>query len=195
MAAWWELLDRSAESAGSGLSGFEDFSRQIAEFLKFKGMEPLPSLQMEAVVTATGRCSLRSDPETGVPTGLGPSLAPWATCPMPPNGAVPRLWGLVNLGDEDSRLIFITFTIEAIAAGQDSRHSKLPPTTVGELVDRFLRENPDCQPICLRLGCGEGFRFPPGGLILDADATDKSEPDVLLLINEEPSAGDRPENS
>jgi hypothetical protein len=30
------------------------------------------------------------------------------------------------------------------------------------------------------------FRLPPGGLILDADATDKQEPDVLLLISEQP---------
>ena len=30
------------------------------------------------------------------------------------------------------------------------------------------------------------FRLPSGGLILDADATDKQEPDVLLLISEQP---------
>jgi hypothetical protein len=194
-AAWWELLARSAEAAGSGLQGFEDFSRQIAEYLGFKGMEPPPSLQMEAVVTAAGRCSLRSDPETGVPTGLGPSLAPWATCPLPPGGAVPRLWGLVNLGDEESRLVLIPIAVEAMMAGPDSPPGQLPPANVGELVERFLREYPDCPPIRLRLASGEGFRLPPGGLILDVDATDKSEADVLLLINEQPTAEDGRENS
>jgi hypothetical protein len=40
----------------------------------------------------------------------------------------------------------------------------------------------------LRLGPGEGFRLPEGGLILDGDATDKHEPDILLLISEQPLA-------
>jgi len=46
----------------------------------------------------------------------------------------------------------------------------------------------NCPPIRLCLGPGEGFRLPPGGLILDGDATDKREPDVLLLISEQPLA-------
>ena len=50
----------------------------------------------------------------------------------------------------------------------------------------FLRESPDLPPIRLRLGSGEGFRLPSAGLILDADATDKREPDVLLLISQLP---------
>src|SRR5262249_38731259 len=54
-AAWWDLLDRSVEAGGAALQGFEDFTRQVAEFLRFKQMEVPPNLQMEAVVTAAGQ--------------------------------------------------------------------------------------------------------------------------------------------
>src|SRR4051812_28419751 len=188
-AAWWDLLGRSVEAGDAALPGFEDFTRQVAEFLRFKQMEVPSSLRMEAVVTAAGRCSMRSDRETGTPAGLGPSLAPWAVCALPEGGVLPRLWAVVNLGDEDTRLVLIGVSIQGLAADLALRHpGRPPPTTVGELVGWFLREFPDCPPIRLRLGPGEGFRLPPGGLILDGDATDKQEPDVLLLISEQPLA-------
>ena len=186
-AAWWELLDRSVEAKETALPGFDDFAGQVAEFLRFKQMEVPPGLQMEAVVTAAGRCSMRSDPETGAPAGLGPSLAPWAVCGLPEGGVLPRLWAVVNLGDEDTRLVLVAVPIQGLAAHLALRHPDQPlPATVGELVRCFLREFPDCPPIRLRLGPGEGFRLPSGGLVLDGDATDKQEPDVLLLISEQP---------
>jgi hypothetical protein len=188
-AAWWDLLDRSVEAEDTALPGFEGFTGQVAEFLRFKQMEVPPSLQMEAVVTAAGRCSMRSDPETGAPAGLGPSLAPWAVCPLLEGAVLPRLWAVVNLGDEATRLVLMPVPIQALAANQALRHPGQPlPATVAELVGSFLREFPDCPPIRLRLGPGEGFRLPQGGLILDGDATDKREPDVLLLISEQPRA-------
>jgi len=187
-AVWWDLLDRSVESGDFALPGFEDFSGRVAGFLRFKHMEVPPSLQMEAVVTAAGRCSMRSDPETGTPAGLGPSLAPWAACALL-EGFLPRLWAVVNLGDEDTRLVLIPLPMQGLAANLALRHPGQPmPGTVGELVGRFLREFPNYPPLRLRLGPGEGFRLPSGGLILDADATDKQEPDVLLLISEQPLA-------
>jgi hypothetical protein len=188
-AAWWELLDRSVEAGDAALPGFEDFTRQVVEFLSFKHMEAPPGLLMEAVVTAAGRCSMRSDRETGAPAGLGPSLAPWAACALLEGVVLPRLWAVANLGDEDARLVLIALPIQGLPANLASRCPGQPlPATVGELVGRFLREFPDCPPIRLRLGPGEGFRLPSGGLILDCDATDKQEPDVLLLISEQPPA-------
>jgi hypothetical protein len=188
-AAWWDLLDRSVEAGDAALPGFEGFTRQVAEFLRFKHMGVPPSLQLEAVVTAAGRCSMRSDRETGAPAGLGLSLAPWAVCIPPEDVVLPRLWAVVNLGDEDTRLVLIPVRIQGLAANLALRRPGQPlPTTVGELVGCFLREFPDCPPIRLRLGPGEGFRLPSGGLILDGDATDKQEPDVLLLVSEQPLA-------
>jgi hypothetical protein len=188
-AAWWSLLERSVEAGDDGLPGFEEFTRQLAEFLSFKDVEVPPSLHMEAVVTAPGRCSMRSDPETGAPAGLGPSLAPWTECTRVEAVGQPRLWAVVNLGDEDTRLVLIAVPIQGLAAELALRHPGQPlPATVGELMGSFLREFPDCPPIRLRLGPGEGFRLPSGGLILDCDATDKQEPDVLLVISAQPLA-------
>ena len=97
--------------------------------------------------------------------------------------------GAVNREDEDTRLVLIAVAIPGLAANLALRHPRQPlPTTVGELVGCFLCEFPDCPPIRLRLGPGEGFRLPSGGLILDGDATDKQEPDVLLLSSEQPLA-------
>ena len=178
--------EKVAEAGCAALPGFEEFTRRVAEFLRFKHMDVPPGLQMEAVVTAAGRCSMRSDPETGAPAGLGPSLAPWAEYALPEGGVMPRLWAVVNLGDEDTRLVLTSVPIPALAADLALRYPGRPePMTVGELVGQFLRAFPDCPPIRLRLGAGEGFRLPAGGLILDADATDKQEPDVLLLISEQ----------
>jgi hypothetical protein len=101
-------------------------------------------------------------------------------------GTLPRLWAVVNLGDEDARLVLIPFLIQGLPADVALRHLGQPlPATVGELVRCFLREYPDSPPVRLSLGSGEGFRLPAAGLILDADATDKHEPDVLLLITEQ----------
>jgi len=184
--AWWDLLDRSVEAGEAALPGFEDFTRQIAEFLRFKHLEVPPGLQMEAVVTAAGRCSMRSDPESGAPAGLGPSLAPWAGCSLPGGVVLPRLWAVVNLGDEDTRLVLIAVPLQGLTASWALRYPGQPlPATVGELVSWFLRAFSDWPPVRLRLGPGEGFRLPPGGLILDGDATDKQEADVLLLISEQ----------
>src|SRR5204863_212334 len=44
-AAWWDLLDRSVAAGDAALPGFEDFTRQVAAFLKFKQMEVPPSLR------------------------------------------------------------------------------------------------------------------------------------------------------
>jgi hypothetical protein len=74
------LRMESVEAGDAALPGFEGFARQVAEFLSFKHLEVLPSLQMEVLVTAAGRRSMRSDHKTGRPAGLGPSLAPWAEC-------------------------------------------------------------------------------------------------------------------
>lgn len=186
-AAWWDLLDGSVAAGGAALPGFEDFTGQVAEFLRFKHMEVPPNLQMEAVVTAAGRCSMRSDPENGTPAGLGPSLAPWGVYSL--ESCLPRLWAVVNLGDENTQVVLLPVPIRELPANLALHRPGQPlPATVGELVRWFLREFPDCPPLRLRLGRREGFCLPAAGLILDADATDKQEPDILLLITEQSPA-------
>ena len=57
---------------------------------------------------------------------------------------------------------------------------------LGDEDTKFQEVFANYPPIRLRLGPGEGFCPPSGGLILECDATDKKEPDVLLFISEEP---------
>src|SRR5262249_22103456 len=168
--AWWDLLDTAAGSGGR-IEGFDRFAAQVAEFLTFKRLPSPVSAQMEAIVTATGERSIRRDATTGRPAGLGPTIAPWTPWPV---CGIPeaRLWGAVNLGDEDTALVMLNLPLAARAT-ELARHSpgEPAPTTVGELVRRFLQAFADYMPIRLRLGAGEGCRLPAGGLILDGDPT------------------------
>jgi hypothetical protein len=185
--AWWDLLDAAADSGGR-IEGFDRFAARVAGFLCFKRLPPPASAQMEAVVTATGGRSIRRDATTGRPAGLGSTVAPWT--PWPGGVAGSRLWGAVNLGDEDTALVMLNLPPATLAAelARLSRHHPAP-ATVGELVARFLRAFPDYPPIRLRLGPGEGCRLPAGGLILDGDPTGKQEPDVMLLISGNENGG------
>jgi hypothetical protein len=147
---------------------------------------------MDAVVTAAGGQSIRRDDATGRQAGLGPTVAPWTPWPL---RAVPasRLWGVVNLGDEDTALVVLNLPPAALAAELARRCPVNPATVVvGELVGRFLRAFPDYPPIRVRLGPGEGCRLPADGLILDGDPSGKQEPDVLLLISEDGGGAEEP---
>jgi hypothetical protein len=179
---WWELLDAAAASGGP-VRDFDRFAARVSEFLAFKRLSASAAVQMEALVTAAGKRSIRSD-TSGRPAGLGPTIAPWT--PWPVVGASEsRLWGAVNLGDEDTALVMLNLPLAVLAAELSKRLAVAPtPATVGELVARFLRAFPEYPPTRLRLRFGEGCRLPSGGLILDGDPSGKQEPDVLLLVSE-----------
>lgn len=179
--AWWELLDAAAETGGP-LDGFDAYAAKVGDFLAFKRLSGVAAVRMEAIVTAVGERSIRRDPDTGKPSGLGPTVAPWAG--LPPGSGVPRLRTVVNLGDEPSAIVFINLSLPGLAEELVRRTSGVVPATVGDLVCGFLRTCPDYPPVRVRLAAGEGCRLPPGGLILDGDPTGKEEPDVLLLISE-----------
>jgi hypothetical protein len=177
---WWGLLDAAAETDGP-VRNFDAYAAKVHEFLEFKGLDPSGPTQMEAVVTSAGQRSIRHDPATGQPAGLGPTVAVWAPYPPVAGGTVPRLHALVNLGDEPTGVVLINLSPAGLAAGQARPGSG--PATVGELAQRFLGERPDYPPVRIRLGPGEGVGLPATGLILDGDPTAKQEPDILLLIS------------
>lgn len=182
-AAWWDLLDAAAETGGP-MEGFDAYAAKVGEFLAFKRLGAGASGRVEAIVTAVGERSIRRDPDIGRPSGLGPTVAPWAA--WPGSGApVPRLHAVVNLGDEPSAVVLINLAPAALAAELARREPGAVPATVGELTSRFLRTCPDYPPVRVRLAAGEGCRIPAGGLILDGDPTGKEEPDVLLLVSED----------
>ena len=59
-----------------------------------------------------------------------------------------------------------------------------PAASHGELAERFLTRLPDYPPVRLRIGPGEGYRLPAGGVLVDACTLDREGPAVLLLIGD-----------
>jgi hypothetical protein len=161
-AEWWKRLEQGADLLGTGpLPGFEAFVSQVADFLAFKDL-PLPDGAHCDVVL--------SDPRQ--------RFVSWS----PPEGA-PRLWGGINLGDEDTSLVLVNLSYGQMRAELHRRCPDQPaPATAGELARRFLTSCSDYPPVRLILAPGEGFRLPPGGLIVGEDREGKQEPDVMLLI-------------
>jgi len=186
-AAWWRRVDAAAETGGP-IPGFEEFAAEVAEFLAFKRLDTAGSARMEAVVTEAGARSIRVDPDTGRPSGLGPRIAPWLAWPTGDRPTLPRLHAVVNLADEATGVVIVNLTPAGLAAELDRRRLAVP-ATVGESIATFLHTCPDHPPLRVRLAPGEGCRLPAGGLILDADATGHEEPGVMLLISEDGRAG------
>lgn len=185
LGAWWELLDAAAGAGESiqELDGFADFAAKVSEFLTFKGLGAPPPVRMEAVVSVAGARSIRRDPETGKPSGLGPTVAPWVDWSVPQSHA-PRLHAVVNLGDEPTGVVLVNLPLAGMAAELARLELGAPvPEAVGALVERFFWARPDYPLVRVRLGAGEGCRLPAAGLVLDGDPSGKSEPDVLLLIS------------
>jgi len=180
LSEWWRLLEQGAATLGSApLPGFDTFVNQVSAFLAFKSI-PLPEFARgDVVVSAAGQPFMH--------WGLRCSLLPHAQwpSPSPPNGS-PGLWGVINLGDEETSLVLINLNLQQMAAELHRRSPDQPaPATVGELTRRFLQSCADYPPVRLILGAGEGCRAPRGGLVVGRDSTSSQDPDVLLLISNE----------
>lgn len=167
---WWKLLEQAAEVLGDcRLPGFETFVSQVGEFLAFKGL-PFPE---------GARCDV-------VVSNPGQRFVHWGPWPWAEEHRWPRLWGGINLGDEETSVVLINLPCQQLDAELRRRFPDQPsPATVGELARWFLRSCSDYPPVRLILGPGQGCRLPQGGLILDGYLESKSEPDVLLLISHE----------
>jgi hypothetical protein len=163
---WWRLLEQAADVLGGGrLPGFETFVSQVVEFLAFKGLPVPEGARCEAVV---------SDPGRSCPGGLRCHLAAGAE----------RLWGAVNLGDEETSVVLINLSRRQLEAELRRRFpDDQIPASVAELAGRFLRRCSDYPAVRLILGPGEGYRLSQGGLILGGYREGKQEPDVMLLIS------------
>jgi hypothetical protein len=177
-SACWKLLEQSMDVLGDGrLPGLEVFAGQVAEFLAFKGLSMPQDARCELVVR---------DSQRNLPVGLHCNIAPWASWPVAQEHLWPRLWGGINLGDEKTSIVLINLSCRQLEAELRQRFPEQPaPAVVGELARCFLRSCSDYAPVRLFLEPGEGFRLPPGGLILDGYPEGKREPDVLLSITEE----------
>jgi hypothetical protein len=183
-SAWWDLLDQ-ATGPGDGLPGFDGFVDRLGGFLTFKEF-PLPeAARCDVVVSRPGERSVRWDADARRPGGLACSLAPWAPWPGADAGGWPRLWGGINLGDEETSVVLLNLPCRQLEAELHRRvPDGPPPAAVGELTRRFLHGCPDYPPVRVLLGPGEGYRLPGGGLIVDGYPGDRQRPDILLLVTE-----------
>jgi hypothetical protein len=186
-SGWWKLLEGAGGRLGDGrLAGFESFAGQVGEFLAFKGLPFPEGARCDVVVSEPGLRSICWGPEGDRPAGLRCNLAAAARWPGAEEHPSPRLWGAVNLGDEETSVVMVNLPCRQLDVELHRRSPDRPsPATVGELVGQFFRACPGCPTVRLILRPGEGYRLPRGGLILDGYPGDKQEPDVLLLISGE----------
>jgi hypothetical protein len=188
---WWKVLEQAAGVLGaSPLPGFDAFVGQVVAFLAFKEL-PVPERACCTVVVSTpGQRSVNWSPEPPSPGGLRRGLMPSAPWFAAEEQRWPRLWAGINLGDEETSVVLINVPLQQLDAELRRQFPDRPasPAAGSELAGEFLRSCLDYPTVRLILGPGEGCRLPRGGLILDGQATDKQEPDVLLLITHE---GDR----
>ena len=183
---WWKLLEQSARVLGEGpLAGFELFAGRVGEFLAFKGLPVPAGARCDVVVSKPGQWSVPWRPEVSCPVGLLWNPAPGAPWPGSEEPRGPRLWGGINLGDEETSVVLINLFCRQLEEELRRRFPDQSSPAVGELVGQFLRSCSDYPPVRLILGPGEGYRLPQDGLILDGYGGDKQEPDVLLLISHE----------
>jgi hypothetical protein len=156
---WWLLLEQAARVLGDGrLPGFEAFVSQLLDFLAFKDL-PVPEGARCDVVVHAGPAASR-------PVGLQCSLGPSAPWPGAQDLGRRRLWGGINLGDEQTSVVLRTRTCRPPGAERGHRL-------------------PDYPTVRLTLEPGQGYRLPRGGLTLVGHSPDKQEPGVLLLISQE----------
>jgi hypothetical protein len=188
---WWKMLEQAAGVLGdSHLPGIDSFVGQVVAFLAFKDL-PVPERACCSVVVSTpGQRSVNWSPEPPGPGGLRCGLMPSAPWSAAEEQRWPRLWAGINLGDEETSVVLINLPLQQLDAELHRQFPDRPasPAAASELAGQFLRSCLDYPTVRLILGPGEGCRLPRGGLILDGHATDKQEPDVLLLITYE---GDR----
>jgi hypothetical protein len=181
-AEWWRLLEQAADVLGHGrLPGFDTFVSHVSEFLAFKGIPVPAGGRCEAIVSNPAQPFVSSGPDAICPRGLRDNLA-WLSSKEQPSS---RLWGGINLGDEETSVVLINLSAQQLAAELHGRCPDEPPQAVSALVERFLRACPDYPPVRLILAPGQGYRLPTSGLILDTCLVGKQEPDVLLLISQQ----------
>jgi hypothetical protein len=163
---------------------------QVVDFLAFKSLTVPEGARCDVVVSNPGQQFVTWGPEANHPMGLRCNLAAEAPWPEVDGVRWPRLWGGINLGDEETSIVMMNLPCRQLDAELQRRFPGQPsPAAVGELVRQFLRFCADYPTVRLLLRPGEGYRLPRGGLILDAYLDKKQELDVLLMIYEQGVTG------
>jgi hypothetical protein len=159
-ARWWALAADEQGDADAGRAAFQKFAAEVLEYFQFKQL-PLPqACALEVVVTAPGQPSTR--PRQGGLTAAQPFA---------------NLLGAVNLGDEESALVFLN-----LGAAELSARTKATAATIHEQALAFLTENSDYPLTRVMLRPAEGFWLPRHTIVMDGDTRGRTEIDVQLVI-------------
>lgn len=175
---WWNLLESSAGAISAGqLPGFDSFVARVGEFLAFKGFTLPDDADFNLVVS---KAAVRAGSDAGL---LGwVELArerPWAD-----GNPLPRDWGTINLGDEETSVVLINLPLGKMAEELLGRFPLEPvPATIGELAARFLGSFPDYPTVRLILQPGQGFCLPKRAVVLGGFPVSNADPELLLTIS------------
>jgi hypothetical protein len=136
------------EAEQTWLEGLDTFTASVANLLAFKDIPVPGGAVFDVLVSRPGQQAVGLD-------GQSPG--------MTFNPAM--LWGVINLGDESTSLVFLNLPAHEIQTELRERGSEYPP-------------------VRLRVDPGEGVRFPVDGLLVAGCTLDKHEADLLLLIRQ-----------
>jgi len=147
-AQWWTLAADPAADSEAGRAAFQQYAGAVLEYLHFKRLPLPPACTLEVVLHAPGQASTRPN--------LGGLSAPQAGV---------GILGGINLGDEESALIFLN---------RLPAQSLLTPESAYPLIK-------------IRLRPGEGFWLPRSPIVIDGDTRGREEVDVQLVIRTKPT--------
>lgn len=166
---WWKAADE-IEAGAAGGGAYERFVDDVVAFLGFKQM-PLPqSCAFDVRVSRPGQRSTRLDAGGAVLHGLGFDAFDGAPAR--------RTVAWVNLGEEDSRFVYLNLPAASMSAliGQGGSSAG------GDLLRRFATTRPSYPLVRLRLAPGEGLWFPDAPIVHDGDTQGKLDLDVVLTL-------------
>jgi hypothetical protein len=182
---WWGLLDRARLGGTMQLEGFDVFVRAVSSLLAFKELPVPDGASFDLVASQPGQRSIRWNAGGARAEGLAFDVSPRTLWPPCPEGRPARLWGGMNLGAEALSVVLVNLAAQQMHDLLAMGFPDLAPAaTHGELAECFLRHLAEYPPVRLRIEPGEGYRLPPGGVLVDACTLDMEGPAVLLLIGD-----------
>jgi hypothetical protein len=170
---WWVV----AEDGDTPEGNTEEYDRFVVttiDFLHFKQL-PLPQrCRFDLVASRPGQVATRLDAE---------ELAGMMPAANADNSAG-RLVAMINLGDEPTHLALLNLGVSQVRALLGERADDAG--TPGAAYRQFFAAFPDYPLIRVGLEPSEGLWLPEAAAIWDGDTQGKEEPDIVLLIREEP---------
>lgn len=146
--------------------------------MRFKRV-PLPgACRFDAIASRPDQPSTRLDSVTGEPAGLGFNIIP-STESEPTS----RVSGVINLGDEATRVVLLNLTPQAMGALLARQGWADDAAVVStELLVRFFAAAPTYPLVGIRLDPGDGLWLPDCGVVYDGDTRGKQDIDIVLTI-------------